>query len=438
MDSESTIAPSPSTTKRSRVFHGWRVVGAGAVLQALQAAFFIQGYGQYAVVLERQFGWSKTFISAGYAMNRAESGLLGPLQGWLLGRFGTMAVMRSGVVVMSSGLLALSQIQGKVQFLAALLITAVGASLSGFLSVTTATVKWFERKRARALSLSGMGFAVGGALVPALVFSLERFGWRWTAAGSGVIFFVVGMTLMSVFDGTPASRGEHVDGLEPSEAAKQVFKAEGVSDIHFTAAQALRTRAFWMISLGHASALLVVGAVIAHLSLYLTSEQGYTLQRASFVAGALPLVQLAGNLLGGFLGDKMNKRILASAAMLGHMAGLLLLAFATDRWMIWLFVLVHGLAWGVRGPLMQALRADYFGSTSFGQIMGFSSLIVMFGTVGGPLVAGVLADATGSYRTGFTILALLAGAGLAFFILATPPPPPADGDAAQTASITRA
>ncbi|MEZ5375164.1 MAG: MFS transporter [Acidimicrobiales bacterium] len=424
MDSGAAVTTSPSTATTGRLFHGWRVVGAGAIVQALQAVFFIQGYGQYAVVLERQFGWSKTFISAGYAMNRAESGLLGPLQGWLLGRYGTVAVMRAGVVMMSSGLLALSQIQNKVQFLAALLLTAVGASLSGFLSVTTATVKWFERKRARALSLSGMGFAIGGGFVPLLVFSLERAGWRWTAAGSGLIFFVLGMALMSTFDGTPASRGEFVDGVQPSEATQRSFRAEGVSDVHFTASQALRTRAFWMISLGHASALLVVGAVIAHLSLYLTSEQGYSLQRASFVAGSLPLVQIVGNLLGGVLGDRMNKRILASIAMLGHMVGLLLLAFATHRWMIWLFVPIHGLAWGVRGPLMQALRADYFGSTSFGQIMGFSSLIVMFGTVGGPLVAGILADSTGSYRTGFTILALMAGAGLTFFVLATPPAPP--------------
>ncbi len=412
------------TASRGKLFHGWRVVGAGAVLQALQATFFIQGYGQYAVVLERQFGWSKTFLSAGYAMNRAESGLLGPLQGWLLGRFGPLAVMRSGVVLMSGGLIGLSQMQGKVAFLAALLVTAVGASLSGFLSVTTATVRWFERKRARALSLSGMGFGIGGALIPLLVFSLERFGLRWTLAGSGIIFFFIGMALISIFDGTPESRGQHVDGIDPADMPEEQFRAEGVSDVHFTAAQALRTRAFWMISLGHASALLVVGAVIAHLSLYLTSEQGYSLQRASFVAGALPIVQLTGNLLGGYLGDRMNKRILASIAMLGHMVGLLLLAFATSRWMIWMFVPVHGLAWGVRGPLMQALRADYFGSTSFGQIMGFSSLIVMFGTVGGPLVAGILADSTGSYRTGFTILALLAGAGLSFFVLATPPPPP--------------
>jgi MFS family permease len=179
-----------------------------------------------------------------------------------------------------------------------------------------------------------------------------------------------------------------------------------------------------MISLGHASALLVVGAVIAHLPLYLTTEQGMSLQQASFVGGAMPLLQFVGQLSGGYFGDRVNKRLLASGAMLGHMAGLLLLTYATNRWMIWMFIPLHGLAWGVRGPLMQALRADYFGSTSFGKIMGVSSMVVMFGMIGGPLVAGVLADVTDSYRLGFTILALMAGAGLTFFVLATPPRPP--------------
>ena len=48
----------------------------------------------------------------------------------------------------------------------------------------------------------------------------------------------------------------------------------------------------------------------------------------------------------------------------------------------------------------------------------------MIGIVGGPLLAGILADVTDSYALGFTILALLAGAGLGFFVLATPPDPP--------------
>ena len=35
-----------------------------------------------------------------------------------------------------------------------------------------------------------------------------------------------------------------------------------------------------------------------------------------------------------------------------------------------------------------------------------------------------MADWTGDYRAGFTLLAVLAGAGGMFFVLATPPKPP--------------
>src|SRR5207244_11969829 len=69
------------------------------------------------------------------------------------------------------------------------------------------------------------------------------------------------------------------------------------------------------------------------------------------------------------------------------------------------------LSWGMRVPLMAAIRADYFGSASFGTITGVSSMIVMFGMILGPLVAGVLADRTGSYVPGFSVLAALAAAG---------------------------
>mgnify|MGYP002629393652 CR=1 FL=1 len=412
---------------RRRVFHGWKIVAGGALLQALQSGLIIQAYGNYAVVLERQFGWSKTVLAAGYSLNRAESSLLGLPQGWALTRFGAKRVMRVGIVMLSFGFVLFSRINAPWHFFTALGVMAVGASLSGFLSVVTATVRWFENRRARALSFSSLGFAAGGALAPALVWFLQRYGWQNAALLSAVIVLVVGWPVTSVFGPGPEDLGLRVDDMAPGEVRDEAaFRAEGVSDVHFTLAQAMRTRSFWMISFGHASALLVVGAVLAHLVLFLTSELGFSDQRASFVAAALPMTQFVGILIGGQLGDRINKRLLASVAMLGHMAGLLLLAYATHRWMVWVFIPLHGLSWGVRGPLMQALRADYFGSTYFGQIMGFSSFIIGFGMVGGPLLAGILADRTGNYRLGFTILALMAGLGMTFFVLATPPATPTE------------
>jgi MFS family permease len=46
------------------------------------------------------------------------------------------------------------------------------------------------------------------------------------------------------------------------------------------------------------------------------------------------------------------------------------------------------------------------------------------GQIGGPIIPGIFADITGDYRLGFTILAILAGLGSGFFLLAKKPKRP--------------
>lgn len=406
------------TPRRPRIFFGWKVAGASSFILTLQSALALQAFGSYAVVLQEGFGWSRTTIAVAYSFNRAESGLLGPIHGWLLTRFGSRAVMRVGSLITLLGFVWFATISTPIGFIASFFVIAVGTGLAGFLTVTTETVKWFERSRSRALSVASVGFAVGGFLTPVVVLCLRTLGWRPTAVLSGMVLATLGWWMSRWFGRDPASQGEPVDGIY---ALPDDPVSTAAPPAQFTAAEALRTRAFWMISLGHASALLVVGAVIAHLSLFLTTDQDYSLQAASFVVAGIPFAQLTGMALGGAVGDRFDKRRLCAAAMLGHVLGLVALVIAAHPLLVWTFVLLHGLAWGMRGPLMSAIRADYFGSTAFGQILGYSSVILMFGMIGGPLLAGILADITGDYRAGFAVLAVLALLGSGFFLAATPP-----------------
>jgi MFS family permease len=121
------------------------------------------------------------------------------------------------------------------------------------------------------------------------------------------------------------------------------------------------------------------------------------------------------------MGDRWNKRYVAAGCMLGHALGLLMLTWAVHPLMLGAFAVLHGMAWGLRGPFMQALRADYFGLAAIGMILGLSAIIISLGQVAGPLIAGAFADATGNYRTGFTLLALVAASGSVLFLLARKP-----------------
>ena len=410
-------------------FHGWKIARSGLIIQILHSGLVFNAFTLFAAELQDEFGWSNKVLGGAFALNRAESGLLGPIQGWMTDRWGPKAVLRLGGLIMALGFVWFSQISTVAGFYGAYLMIAMGSSLSGFLTVTVAVVHWFEKKRSKAIALTSMGFAVGGSLAFFVGVSIDNIGWRGTAQVAGLIVLVVIFPLSRHFDQRPADRGLYPDGIDPADVVAESDEngapiAPPPSPVHFTAAEALRTRAFWFISLGHASALLVVGASMAHLAVFLEDETGLGALHIAIVIGALPAMMGVGQVIGGALGDVFDKRKLVTLAMLGHGIGLMVLAVARTSLLIWVFVLLHGVAWGLRGPLQQAMRADYFGATDFGKIMGFSSLIIMMGMVIGPVVAGVVADATGSFRIAFTGLGVAATVGSLWFWFATPPPPP--------------
>jgi MFS family permease len=89
----------------NRVFYGWKMVGAGAGLQFLQAMLVMQAIGAYVAVLAEEMGWSKTALSGAAALQQMEAALLGPVLGWLLDRYGPRRFIRAGVVIFGAGLI---------------------------------------------------------------------------------------------------------------------------------------------------------------------------------------------------------------------------------------------------------------------------------------------------------------------------------------------
>ena len=401
-----------------KVFYGWRMVAAGAGIQFLQAGLLHQAFGAYFAVLADEFGWSKTALSGAAALQPMEAALLGPLLGWFIDRFGSQGMIRIGIVTFGLGFILLSRIESITGFYTAFVVIALGSSMCGFFPLNVAVIRWFERRRARALSVVGLGLALGGMFVPVVAWGMQTYGWRATALASGIGAIFIGWPLARVFRGRPEDMGETIDGLPPSAPP-----APGVdlAQRDFSLGEALRTRAFWFLSLGHGFALMIVYTISVHAITHMKDSLGYSLAQASLVITVMTLSQVGGVMLGWALGDHFDKRRIAAACMLMHCGGLLLLTYATSTTMLLAFAVVHGVGWGLRGPMMQALRADYFGRRAIGMILGVSSLVIVVGQIGGPILAAVLADLTGNYRSGFTILAALVGSGSLFFLFAKPP-----------------
>ncbi len=414
--------PGPPWFVRERIFYGWWIVFAGWGLMVVGGGLMFHAFGAYVKVLEEEFGWSRAELSLAFALQRVETGVLGPIHGWAVDRYGPRAIMLIGVVIFALSLAAFSLVNSLLGFYLVFALIAIGASLSSMLSVSVAVVNWFQRRRALALGVMSTGVAAGGLVTPVVVLALEGWGWRTTALVSGCIVLAIGLPLASLVRTRPGDHGRTPDGLPPAAAAAA---AAAMPETSFTVREAMRTRAFWLLSLGHASGLVTVGAVSVHLFVYVTGDFGESSATAARLIALLTAMLVVGMLIGGVFGDRMNKRVIIVSAMFGHMTGMLLLAWSPSFWVLTVAVAVQGTAWGARGPLTSALRADYFGPGSYGQIQGFSSLIVMLGMMLGPLIAGIIYDTQGTYTPAFLLLAVLAGLGSLCFIFATRPRPPA-------------
>jgi len=234
-----------------KIFYGWRMVAAGGAIQFLQAGLLQQAFGVYVAVLSHDQGWSKTALSGGAAIQSVEGALLGPALGWFIDRFGPQAMIRLGILLFGAGFILLGQVETLTGFYVAVAVIAIGSSLSGHFPLTVALIHWFRKQRARALSALSLGFALGGIAVPIVAWAMQMHGWRATATGSGVIALLAGWPLATVMRRRPELHGEFVDGVPPAKQSHHRTAQEDQGSREFTAHEALRTRAFWLLAVGH-------------------------------------------------------------------------------------------------------------------------------------------------------------------------------------------
>ncbi len=399
------------------------------LIQVINGGLFFQAFQAYFKHLENEFGWNKTMISLAFTLSRAESGLLGPVQGWLVERFGTRPILQFGVVLYAAGFFAYASMDNLWQFYGAYLIMSLGSSFAGFITINAAIANWFDKKRPRAMGLASVGWGVSGWALPLIVFGLDAIGWRGMAFWSGVIVLAAGIPLSLLFRHTPEQYGYLPDGEKPQDSSRG--DGDGIPATSrpilsfvarsFTSREALKTPSFWYVSFGHASAMLAVSAINSQFLRYVEQDVGLTEATGAFIYTILTTVMIGSQLITGFLAEKIPMRTIIVTCMVGHTAALILLILADSFVMLVAFAVVHGMSWGFRGPLMTAIRADYFGRAQFATIMGFSSMVVQLGTMMGPLIAGASFDLYESYSPAFILMAFVTTAGAFLFAAASRP-----------------
>ncbi len=385
------------------------------------------GFGNFIIPLGREFGWSRTTISAIFSAARLESGLLGPIEGGAVDKFGPRRLIMVGIPLMGLGYIALSFINGILAFFFVyVFMIALGNSLGMSTPITAAAANWFNKRRGLAFGIMWSGVGLGGLFVPAVGWLIESYGWRTAALIIGVFIAIIGPPVASVMRHRPEQYGYYPDGIVPEEeeareaqgGARRPIMPDFSND--FTAREALRTSSFWFLALSIMARSLVSGGIGLHLVPFFV-DLGASNITAATLAGSVGLMSIPGRFGLSALGDYVNKRYVMAASLAVMSVAIIFMARAPNVTAVIPILIVFSASQGGISVIPQSLIADYFGRRSYATIQGFRSSIQMLGIIAGPIISGYVFDTTGSYTNaflGFSIAALLS---MALVFMAKPP-----------------
>jgi sugar phosphate permease len=415
----------PPVTQRLRggIFYGWWAIALAATVMILSIVPFFHSMTAWFVVLERQFGWNRTQLSLAFSLSRVEGGIMGPLEGLLIDKLGARRMVIIGTTILGLGFLMFGQIQELWQFYVAFLVMSLGGGLGTWLPMMTVLNSWWVRRRATSMSWVLVGYRLGVvALVPLLTWAIDdsQFGWKAGATGIGVVILMAAIPISRAVRNRPEDYGELPDGVAqaPVTAAAAAGGAEvpsaSVDERSFTWQEAIRTKPFWLMSIGHACCTTVIVTIMVHLGPMLV-DRGFSLQTVGLVISMYTAIGIGSTLVGGHIGDRIPIRQAIFGFSILQSLGVIVLLTAYTLPTVFLFAILMGLGEG-RGSLTTAIRGVYFGRKSFASIMGMSMVPMNALLLIAPLFAGYMFDQTGSYLIPFVSVALVSSTGASLFL----------------------
>jgi MFS family permease len=401
----------------------WWLVIVGCVTHAVNTGLSYFGMSAYFPSFEREFGWSRTAISGAFSLARIESGLLGPMEGYVTDRVGPQRMMFIGLFLCVGGFLALSLVDSLTMLYAVIVLGIVlGSSLGYNMPISVLIAKVFRERRSLAFGIFRMGPGISGPMVPLVGWMIGLWGWRTAAVISGCILLAVGLPLAWVINKIYSQE----EAAAETSAGNPKESRQLSTDPQFTLKQALRHRSFWLLSVAMGLRHLVTEGVSVHFVILLV-DRGWSTEAASTLLGISALIGAPARIGMGWLGDLLDKRRLVMALLMALSVSVLLMGYTAQGVVFATFMIIYSLAYGGLAALQEPIRADYFGTRAFATIQGMSRSVITAGTFLGPIIAGFFYDLTKSYTIAFGVFAVVSLLATLLMFLAKPPQQTSNG-----------
>ncbi len=403
--------------------HG-RFLGFGLSLTFLSSfgqTFFISLFNDS---IRTEFGLSHGSIGATYSLATLASGFT---LAWVGGRLDSsdLRIFTAALcLALGTAAFGMAFVAGSGSLLAVFFLLRLTGQ--GLLSHTalTSMARYFDDGRGKAMSVAGLGFPLGEAVLPLLaVTSIGALGWRntWLTAAAFLVVVALPVTqllLVGHGDRERAFRSRLAEGTRGPDAGADAVAAPPPESStppsaskQWTLSEVVRDHRFALILPAVVAPGFIVTGFFFHQN-HLVTVKGWTPEWFATCFVVFAVGQLVTGVASGPLVDRMGGRRLLAFFTLPMGAGLLLLAVATPLWVAAGFMLGLGITAGLGPAVVGAMWAEVYGVLHLGSIRAMAQSVMVFGTAASPVLMGALID------RGVTMNAMAWG-GVAWVVAAT-------------------
>jgi OFA family oxalate/formate antiporter-like MFS transporter len=412
-------------SEEQKPFYGWKALAVVSSMYFVMSGALLYSFPIFLPFLCDAFDWSREFVSWAQTTAMIVIGLTGPFAGIFIAQYGPRRAIVVGNTLSASCFILMGFLSGPWQlFFAYGVLFGLGGSLGGMLPITTIANNWFVRKRSLALSFVFTAGGIGALVLVNLTMKMiNHLGWRSTYLMIGAITILLLVIMPGLLvRNKPEDLGQVPDGIDGQDKKVTEARAKNIhsTPVDFTAKEAMRTPALWLLMVFAAAHMFGLQGMLQHQVAFLM-DIGLSSSAAAFAMSLFGGVSIVGRLGIGFLGLKYHIRPLAIVTMLLLIAGMSIAVFTETMSMVFVYTTLLGIGMGSSLVAVMNLYPVYFGKTHYPKIFGYMRpFITIISSLGSPL-AGRIRDITGSYTLAWEISVGVLIIGLVLLILATPP-----------------
>jgi MFS family permease len=366
----------------------------GIFLATVNVGFVVTSFGIFFKPVSDDFGWTRAVTSGAFSLCTIMSGLFGILAGRLADRFSPRILIVICGILQSGSYLLLSQMTSvwQLYFYYGIL---TGAGMANIVPASTLVTKWFKRQRGKMTGLALSGAAFSSIFAPYLAaWLIDRYKWQTSYAVIGWLCLAV--LVVAIFFMFRSGKEE----LPPEE---KLTGGESQNSMdNWSLLKIFRSWTFWCLAIIYFCFHFALSVVQVHVVPHATD-----LGISSILAASVLAIANGANVVGSFILGSINDRIGSHKSLLVGLAilvaGSLLLLLSNSFWMLALFAIIFGFAWGGVGSLRSVIVANLFGLRSNGVLVATLFFVGLIGGTLSPVISGYIFDVSGQYRLAFLL-----------------------------------